>query len=329
MSLSVANRVYMSSSMRASAGHPQRSFASRRLPQGPTGGLNAPQKVRRGVGVLMALALAAGCDASQRGRDASAPTSQRVAEVSVRIDVANGGAPSVSVLAFRASVTGIGAAEVLGVVDPLVTAAPDRCELRDVAEASRSLKTHGGAVELEELENVAVGVGAAGLSLRPVPRVYPQLASVVGGVIAEAGPVDVTAFPETVNFALPGPDGQTTSLTVPLRELPRLLDDKGGLLSAGARLDPGADLTVTVNGPSKTFLEIRPFGATLSIACPIGSGGRVVVPREQIERLIAASGRVPVAVEAVWRDSRPVGAAGANTRLSVEARSSAVLELRP
>src|SRR5438552_943846 len=92
---------------------------------------------------VLAAGLALGCDSGGvRGRDASTPAPQRLAEVSVRIDAPGVGAPSVSALAFRASVTGQ-VSDVLGVVDPLVVSAPLGCELRDVAAAARSLRAQG------------------------------------------------------------------------------------------------------------------------------------------------------------------------------------------
>jgi hypothetical protein len=269
--------------------------------------------------------LALGCDISTpHGRDASAPTSQKVAQVSVRIDAPGGGAPAVSVLAFRASVTGLSpAADLLGVIDPLVSPAPEsRCELLDVATAARSLRAGGGTVDLEELPNVSLGLGTDTM-LRPAPRVYPQLASAVGGVIGEAGPLDLAGLPESIDVGLPGEDAR---IPLALLGVPRLLDQNGELLAAGSRLDPTRDLQLTVSGPPRSFLEIRPFGASHFIACPAGAGGRVVVQRELLERLTASSGHVAVSFEAVWRDSRVVGAQA--TRLSLEARSSAVLDLR-
>jgi len=84
-----------------------------------------------------------------------------------------------------------------------------------------------------------------------------------------------------------------------------------------------------VSGPPKTFLEIRPFGAPSAIACAVTSGGWVVVPHDLLAKLVATAGRAPVSFEAVWRESQLVQAGSEPTRVSFEARSSAVLELRP
>lgn len=279
--------------------------------------------------LVLALAML-GCGTDQRGRDASIQLSRQVSEISVRIDAPSGGAPSVSVLAFRAQTAGIAAGDVLSVVDPLVAAPPEgRCELRDVAGAARTLKAQGGAVDLEELEGVVVDLGSAGQPLRPAPRVYPQLTAAIGGVIAEAGPVLVPTLPDALTLALASPEGDAAhvALTVPL--IPRLLDADGSALVSGGLLAPRGDLIIAVSGPGRSFVEIRPFGSTLALACPAGPSGRVVVARDLVDRLRAGSGQVPVSFEAVWRDSRLVAGASQSIRISLEARSSAVLELQP
>lgn len=273
--------------------------------------------------------LVLGCDGGTRGRDASVPSSQRVAEVSVRIDAPTGSAPAVSVLAFRASVTGLAPTDVLGVVDPLIAGAPEtRCELRDVAAGARSLRAQGGTIELEELANVSLELAPAKQTLHPAPRVYPQLAATVGGVIGEAGPFDLMGVPETIAVGLLGEGESRVQLDVPA--LPRLLGASGEAIANGTRLDLTSDLSLTVAGPARSFVEIRPFGASLAIACPVGSNGHVVVPHDLLEKVMADSGHAPVSLEAVWRDSRLVQAqaGGQTTRLSLEARSSVVLDVR-
>lgn len=291
-------------------------------------------RLSRPAACALAATLALACDTNQRGRDASsAPTSQRVAEVAVRLDVPSAGAPSVSVLAFRAQATGVLPSDVLGAVDPLVAAPPEgRCELREVAGAARVLRAQGGALALEELANVQIALGPGGPLLIPAPRVYPQLAAVVGGVIGEAGPVDVAVLPETVGFTLAVPEGGGGSVSFAVPEVPRVLGEDGQPLGQRVHLDLGAELALAIAGPPKSFLEIRPFGSPLAIACPPEPSGRVQVPRELIERLQASSGRVPFSFEAVFRDQRvlsPAAAGGDAVQLSLEARSSAVLELRP
>jgi len=267
-------------------------------------------------GALLALS----CDPPVSSHDASVP--QQVSEVSVRIDAPSGGTPAVSLLAFRATVTGpLQDAEVLGLVDPLAAPAPAaRCELNDVGALARTLRSQGGSVDLK-ITNVYLLVGDT--TLKPVPRVYPQLGQGLGGVFGEAGPLELAALPETISVGLPGEESRLP-LAVP--GVPRLVDQNGEPLVAGTHLDLTHDVQLTVAGPAHA-LEIRPYGASHFIACPVGPGGRVVVQHELLERLTASGSHGAVSFEAVWRDSRMV--AGAQpTRLSIEARSSAVLDLR-
>jgi hypothetical protein len=278
-----------------------------------------PSHLKRSL-LLAGAVLALGCEPVTGSRDASAPP-QRVAEVSVRIDAPSGGAPAVSLLAFRATVTGpLAGSDVLNVVDPLASAPASRCELYDVTAAARKLRAQGGTIDLEELPSVSLVLGTE-TTLKPVPKNYPQLSSGMGGVFGEAGPLELTALPETISVGLPGEESR---LAVP--GIPKLIDQNGEALVAGAHLDPTRDVQLTVSGVAHA-VEIRPYGASHFIACPVGPAGRVVVQHELLERLTASGSHGAVSFEAVWRDSRMV--AGAQpTRLSIEARSSAVLDLR-
>jgi hypothetical protein len=271
-----------------------------------------------------------GCETGTHMRDGSVQTTQRVSEVSVRLDVPNTGAPALSVLAFRANVTDRAATDVLGVVDPLVAPAPDGpCELRDVAGQARALRAQGGAVNLEELSGVSVAAGSDAPGLRPAPRVYPPLAEVVGGVIAEAGPVDIDEVPQALFLEIPGPADRSTKVVMNTPGVPRVLDQDQVPMATGSHLDASRDLVLQVTGPDRTFLEIRPYGAPVAVACAVGAGGVVVVPHDLLARMAAAAGGVPVSLEAVWRDSRMVVAGSPPTRVSVEVRSSTVVDLRP
>lgn len=283
--------------------------------------------IKRSALLLAGTLLGLGCIDGTTAPDASsAPASQKAAEISVRIDVPAGGVPAVSVLAFRATVSGtIPGGDVLGVIDPLVAPAPQRCDLREVTSASRSLRAAGGTVELEELTSVSLALGTDGATLRPAPRAYPQVGAAVSGVVGEAGPLDLAALPQSIDIGLPG-EGEPR-VRVGLPGVPRLIDQNGSPVVGGTRLDPTRDLQLVVEGPGPSFVEIRPFGASRFIACPAGPGGRVVVQRDLLERLISSSGRVAISFEAVWRDSRVLGGAQ-STRLTIEARSSAVLDLR-
>jgi hypothetical protein len=286
---------------------------------------------RSAVVTLFGLGLALGCDSNTRGRDASAPLSLRVSEVSIRIDAASASQLEVSLLAFRAQVAGLPAGEVLGVVDPVVASPPEgRCELREVAGAARNMGTLGATVELEEMSNVSLELGPGGQVLRPSPHVYPQLAPTVGGVIGEAGPVSLPGgLPQAFVVSIPGFDRiERVAMDVP--PIPRLLDGAGNVLAGGGRLDATGDLPLVISGGAgRAFLEIRPlFGASYTMACPVGAGGRVVVPRDLLARLTASNGWVPLSFDAVLRDSRLVNIGGQTTRVSIEARSAAVLDLR-
>jgi hypothetical protein len=269
--------------------------------------------------LLCGAVLSLGCDPTTGGRDASAPTSQRVSEVRVRIEAPSGGVPAVSVLAFRASVTGLPASDVLGVIDPVVASTTSRCELQEIGTPTDRLR--GGRIDLEEVGPVSIALGSD-TTLKSVPRVYPQLGSAVVGVLGEAGPMNLAALPDSIDVSLPG---EETRFPLAIPGVPRLIDQNGEALAAGTRLDPNHDVQLNVVGPAHA-VEIRPFGASRFIACPVGPGGRVLVSRDLLDRLKAAGSHGAVSFEAVWRDSRLAGAQA--TRLSIEARSSAVLDLR-
>jgi hypothetical protein len=296
-----------------------------------------PSSPTRARGALVALLLAMGlaCESGSHGKDASPATSQRLAQVSVRLDLPSGGAPSVSVLAFRAEAIDMSASDVLGAVDPLVSPAPESaCELRDVAGTARMVRAQGGTLNLQELGGVALQVaqgeqGDKAESLRPAPRVYPPLADVVSGVIAEAGPLDLGQIPEALTLVVATRDDQHAALNLTLPGALSVSDSSESPLDARATMSMKGDLVLRVSGPPRTFLEIRPFGAPSAIACAVTTGGWVVVPHDLLAKLVASAGRAPVSFEAVWRESRVVQAGSETTRVSFEARSSAVLELRP
>jgi hypothetical protein len=271
-----------------------------------------------------------GCESGGHSKDAPAALSQRLAQISVRLDLPSGGAPSLSVLAFRAEAVDVASSDVLGAVDPLVAPPPESsCELRDVAGTARMLRAQGGMLNLEELGGVSVQAGDQ-QPLRPAPRVYPPLADVVGGVIAEAGPLDLAQAPESVALQVPGPGpGTSVNLTLELPQSLSVADGANRLLDLETHLGVYDDLVLHVSGPPRTFLEIRPFGAPSAIACATTSDGWVVVPSDLLVKLVASAGRAPVSFEAVWRKSRVVSTGAELVQVAYEARSSAVLELRP
>jgi hypothetical protein len=159
--------------------------------------------------------------------------------------------------------------------------------------------------------------------------VYPPLAEVVGGVIAEAGPVDIAEVPQALALDLPGPADRPAKINLTVPGVPRVLDRNQVPLATGSRLDASGDLVLQVTGPERTFLEIRPYGAPVALACAVGAGGLVVVSHDLLVRMAAAAGGVPVSLEAVWRESRMVATAVPPTRVSVEVRSSTMVDLRP
>jgi hypothetical protein len=148
------------------------------------------------LGALVGLAA---CDGGTPAVDASTPPSARTSAVSLRIDVPAGKPASLTVLAFRAAFWGVTASDVLGMVDPLAAAAPARdCQVRDVGQAAAALVARGDAIELEELSGVTVSLGSDTAEIRPSPRLYPDLAATIGGVVGEAGPFGLATVPEQV-----------------------------------------------------------------------------------------------------------------------------------
>jgi len=189
------------------------------------------------------------------------------------------------------------------------------------------VRAQGGFVNLQELSGVSLFAGEQ-LALRPAPRVYPPRADVVSGVIAEAGPLDLAEVPESIGLALPG-QGPDAAISLALPTALSVADSSDRPLDAETQLTMKGDLVLRVSGPPRTFLEVRPFGAPSAITCAVTSGGWVVVPHDLLVKLEASAGRAPVLFEAVWRENRLVPAGSEAVRVSFEARSSAVLELRP
>lgn len=285
---------------------------------------------RRGLlAVLVGGALTFGCESANHGKDASPGASHRMSQVSVRLDISNGAASSMSVLAFRAEAVDVSSSDVLGAVDPLVAPAPESgCELRDVAGTARMVRAQGGLINLEELSGVSLQAEDGDEPLRPAPRVYPPLADVVSGVIAEAGPKDLSKVPEAIRLTVPTRNGDV-SLKLALPQPLSVADAADKPLDGKTPLTIRGDLVLHVGGPARTSLELRPFGAPAALACAVSPGGWVVVPYDLLVKLVASAGHAPVSVEAVWRESRLVSTSNEAVRVSFEARSSTVLELRP
>jgi len=271
---------------------------------------------------------------TQNGRRPAAYSS----ELSVRFEVGSDRQATVSVLGFRAAAAGP-EADVLGLVDPLAAAAPDQgCVLRDVDLANRALATRGSSVDLEELGGVGVGLGAAGSPqtvIRTFPRVYPDVAGVVGGVVGEAAPQSIASLPEHVSVFSPDTELPVAELAVPA--LPKLLAINGSAPTAGLRVDASGGLTLSLAAAAGSFIELRPFGATVVVSCAVPSNASteavISVPRALLAHLrsrdTAGTSTVGLSVEIArrLRVREPLVITG--TRVSVEVRSTLAVELRP
>jgi hypothetical protein len=284
--------------------------------------------------LVAAAAVVSGCEGETRAPEAAARVTVPSAELSIRFDVAEGRAPSVSVLGFRASAAGPNAPDVLGLVDPLWAAAPDQgCVLHDVDQAASALGARGESVDLEELSGVGVGFGPGEPLVRPFPRVFPDVAGVVGGVVAESSPQALGAMPEHLNVYGAESELPVAELAVP--SLPRLVAANGAAPSAGMRIDVNEGLTLSLANAAGALVELRPFGATVAVSCAVPSNAteaQVSVPRALLVHLprARAGGRgVSVSIEIARRvrAREPLTASGA--RVSVEVRSAIAAELRP
>jgi hypothetical protein len=306
-----------------------------------------------------ALALGA-CGEAPRTVDAQAAPSTQSAEVSIRFDVSGGHAPTVQVLAFRATTTATSPAggvspgdwrpDVLGIVDPLAASAPEQgCALGDIDVATTAVMLRGGSIELQELTGIGVGLGSgdslptAETLLRPFPRLYPDVATVVGGVVAETGPHALQALPEHVTLFTAESELPVSTLAVPAA--PRLIALNGAPVdtlpaSAGAapQIDARDGVAVTIAGGAGGRIELRPFGATIAAACAIPANAPaeavVTIPRAFIAGLARAMGGpsgAPFAasIELARRATLRPSSAAAGARVSVEVRSAAPVELRP
>jgi hypothetical protein len=325
-------------------------------------------------GVVAAVAVAgvglgSGCEGEQRARDASAPPSLQTSEVSVRFDVAPLKAPMISVLAFHATVSGVMQRDVLGIVDPLAAAAPERdCELRDLDLSASTLVAQGGSIELQELGGIGLALGASdpaatpalagtigstlgsvlatgtpatltpatGRIIRPFPRLFPDVATVVGGVVAEAGPLPLAGLPERIGLLTAASELPLEELAVPAA--PRITSVNGAPLIAGTKVDGHDGLTIGVAGDPGTIIELRPFGATVAISCavPQGSSGEstLIVPRALVARLTgaaspSATATLPASLDALSRARVRVAPFAVTNHLSIVVRASTAVELRP
>jgi hypothetical protein len=271
--------------------------------------------------------------------DAQTQPAAYSAELSVRFEVSPDHPATVSVLGFRAATAGP-EADVLGLVDPLAAAAPVQgCVLRDGDLANRALATRGASVDLEELGGIGVGLGSAGSPLtviRTFPRVYPDGAGIVGGVVGEAAPQPVGALPDHISLLSPDSELPVAELAVPA--LPKLLGINGSAPAAGQRVDTSGGLTLSLGAAGGALIELRPFGATVAVSCTVPANAStesfLTVPRSLLAHLrpVDAGGvanGVPVSVEIARRVHAREPLVTSGTHVSVEVRSSLAVELRP
>jgi hypothetical protein len=288
-----------------------------------------------GAAVLVAGALACGCTGDVRPPDAATRVTVPSAELSVRLDVADGTAPSVSVLGFRASAAGPNAPDVLGLVDPLWTAAPDQgCALHDVDRAASALVARGETIDLEELSGVGVGFGPGEPLVRPFPRLFPDVAGVVGGVVAESAPQPLAALPDRLSVYGAESELPVAELAVPA--LPRLVAANGKAPAAGMQIDAAGGLTLSLANAAGALVELRPFGATVAVSCAVPANAStealVTIPRALLVHLPRAHGRgrgVPVSIEVARRVRAREPLAPSGARVSLEVRSAMAAELWP
>jgi hypothetical protein len=241
---------------------------------------------------------------------------------------------TVSVLAFRATVEGVDRPDVLGIVDPLAAEAPtEGCALRDLDAETSALLAHGGSIELQELAGVGVGLPGGAVLLRPFPRLYPDVATVVGGVVAESGPQSVGALPERVSFYTADSELPVSELALPAE--PRVTAVNGAAATPGMKVDAQDGLTLALSGAAGGVVELRPFGATSAVACTVpanaGAEATLAVPRAVLARAFGTQPGSPVAIslEAARRTRLRQSLPAPATRISVEVRTSTTVELRP
>jgi hypothetical protein len=326
-------------------------------PGSPRATLRSPARCARGwravrawLAVGFEAVAAAACDGTPRALDAASAPSARTSALSVRIDVGPDQQPTLTALAFRASFSGVSASEVLGLVDPLSSPSPARdCQLRNIDSAAAALAAHGDGIELEELAGVDISAVDSGAAIRPSPRLYPDVAPAIGGVVSEAGPLALGAWPEQLHVTS-GATADTASFDtrVSVPAAARVATINGAEPSAPAAAAVAGDLAVGL-GPeaADATIELRPFGATVALICKVpalpansgapGSGvaGSVsfVVSHQLVAALVAATGAAPGRGVAASLDVvRRLGGdsvAAAETRIAVEVRASTLVELRP
>jgi len=266
------------------------------------------------------------CDGAERPADASSPATAESVSVAVRIDGRAGATPSASFLAFRGATATMTEAEILASVDPLFAAPPTAgCVVRALDANSATLLARSASVELSALTQLTLTIDG-GAPIRPVPSVYPDLAGIASGIVAEAGPFILQNAPKTLAMRF---DTDSSATSTELPALPTATGADGETLTEGSRLDVSKDHLLQIVGPSGAFVEIRPFGTTEWLACTANADGKVLLPGAALQRLARFAGAIPVSLDVVWRDQRVTTVEGIANRInvSVELRSSALVGL--
>jgi hypothetical protein len=186
------------------------------------------------------------------------------------------------------------------------------------------------------------------------------LAATIGGVVGEAGPLGLASVPDevrvrgwmtTVPNSIPYPDssqgsgdpsGDASDLAVVGVPATGWIKTVNGIVPRDGMLIPiGADLNLNLTPleVTETFVEVRPFGATVALTCtvPLNSipaGGQIpfTVSRQALDALASAARATPgapiaAALDLVRRSSKQMPLSA--TRVSLEVRTSTFVELRP
>ena len=121
--------------------------------------------------------------------------------------------------------------------------------------------------------------------------------------------------------------------------LPKLLAINGSAPAAGMRVDASGGLTLSLAAAGGSFIELRPFGATVVVSCAVPSQrvdgsrrqrpARAARPPARARRRPANGGNVGLSVEVARRVRVREPLVTAGTRVSVEVRSTLAVELRP
>lgn len=307
----------------------------------------ARSRLRSAIGLGAIVWGAWACDGSPRALDASATPSARMSTLSLRIDVTPEKPPTLTVLGFRAAFSGVSASDVMALVDPLGDSGPGRdCQMRDIDDAAAALAAGDHGIELEEFGGAAISVGEAAAALRLSPRLFPDVAPSIGGVVSEAGPLALGAWPEQLRVTSDtSVDGTPVVLSVPVPTAGQITAINGGALVGGALansnpvvVEGDLNLSLVAGGTGDSSVELRPLGATVALICRVpadaghASAISFVVSHQLIGALIAATGAaqgrsVVASLDLVRRISGHY--ASADSRIAVEVRTATLVEFGP